>query len=313
MLNLKMLQDLLKSACSAASGAGVSRCDSQDGRANDQSGPAVAHVSRSQQQDAGPASTIPATSGPICSASSESAALQLCLENKLAQLLGTDGSIEYAVTWKQKVTPAQRQYCQLVASARRTSDKDCSGVQSWLTPKTPTGGAAPNSPMRDNGGQFHKLEDVVRLMPWVTLPASQWAGTDAARNGREQAANLDSQVHLITPWASPIQADAQKQKPFHDAAQPALAYQVHLITPWASPTARDFKDGACNLENVPVNHLLGREVILAPGPTQEQCTVETESTAGYQLNPEFTRWLQGYPPCWSDDGVPVCCADTVIA
>jgi hypothetical protein len=35
------------------------------------------------------------------------------------------------------------------------------------------------------------------------------------------------------------------------------------LTSWATPTTRDHKDGAANLESVPVNALLGRQALLA--------------------------------------------------
>lgn len=69
--------------------------------------------------------------GPNTSALSESARLQLSLANKLQQRLATVGSTLFLLTWKQKDTPARRPYCQLVASAHRTSGSDCG---SWPTP-----------------------------------------------------------------------------------------------------------------------------------------------------------------------------------
>jgi DNA (cytosine-5)-methyltransferase 1 len=54
---------------------------------------------------------------------------------------------------------------------------------------------------------------------------------------------------------------------------------------WPTPTARDHKDGT-NVENVPVNSLLGRAV----KPSKESGA----------LNPTWVEWLMGFPSGWTD-------------
>lgn len=60
------------------------------------------------------------------SISSASESLQQSLESKLPMLLATGGSTLCSLSWSNKVTPAQRQYCQLSASVLRTFATDCS-------------------------------------------------------------------------------------------------------------------------------------------------------------------------------------------
>lgn len=62
-----------------------------------------------------------------------SAALQSSLESKLKQRLGNTGSMIYSMNWKMKTTPAQRQYCQLQASALLTKESASVLVRSWAT------------------------------------------------------------------------------------------------------------------------------------------------------------------------------------
>ena len=56
------------------------------------------------------------------------------------------------------------------------------------------------------------------------------------------------------------------------------------LAAWATPTSRDWKDGAANLDSVPVNALLGRQALLSLAQTEKRG----------QFNPEFSRWLMGY-------------------
>nr|DAN88388.1 MAG TPA: hypothetical protein [Caudoviricetes sp.] len=71
------------------------------------------------------------------SGSSESVSLNCCLESRLRQQLESTGSILYSLTWRKKVTPAGRQYCQRAASVHRTKETDFSLVLArWPTPTT---------------------------------------------------------------------------------------------------------------------------------------------------------------------------------
>ena len=94
------------------------------------------HASPSPLPDISAEKTMNDTSHQSGLNSSKSAALQSFLASRLQTRLSTDGSMIYSMRWKIAVTPAGRQYCQLVASARRTSAKGCSSGQSgWPTPK----------------------------------------------------------------------------------------------------------------------------------------------------------------------------------
>ena len=123
---------------SQASEGGPTPSSLQDGPATALSGPVVVPASPSAPLAKVKRSPTHVTSGPSGFGSSASAALQSSLENRLHKLLDGVGSTLYRLTWKRKVTPSGRRYCQLVGSAHRTSDNGCG---SWATPQAPTGGA----------------------------------------------------------------------------------------------------------------------------------------------------------------------------
>ena len=98
-----------------------------------QCGREAAPASRSLPQEGGREPLTNATSGPSSSALSGSAALQSFLESRLPAKMGSHGSMLYALTWKERVTPQGRRICALQASVRHISDSGCTG---WPTPTT---------------------------------------------------------------------------------------------------------------------------------------------------------------------------------
>lgn len=70
------------------------------------------------------------TSGPLFTASSPSATLQLSLESKLRMAMDANGSPEFVLTWKQWDMPAGVPICALRASARRRHGSESFG---WPT------------------------------------------------------------------------------------------------------------------------------------------------------------------------------------
>lgn len=104
---------------------------SLDGRTKTKYGPARARVSRFRALDSAKEMPTNDTSGPLFSALSPSAALQQSLANRLAARMDLNGSVLFALTWKELDMPSGPPICRLAASARRTSGDDCSG---WPTP-----------------------------------------------------------------------------------------------------------------------------------------------------------------------------------
>lgn len=111
---------------------GLLPCNSLGGQQIDLFGLDRAPASHSVAQENKKASQMNGTSGLHGSGSSKSAALQQSLVNKLQARLPMDGWMKSRMTWKTKVTPSGRQYCQLAVSARHIDGTDC-GL--WLTPR----------------------------------------------------------------------------------------------------------------------------------------------------------------------------------
>lgn len=121
------------------------------------------------------------TYGPIGSPSSKSVALASSLASRLRARLATDGSILFALTWKESATPSGRLVCQLRASARRTSG---SGRGSWPTPtaRDYRHANAKSDAERGRGTKGQQLANfVVHVAGWPTPRAA-----DGEKNVRTQ-------------------------------------------------------------------------------------------------------------------------------
>jgi hypothetical protein len=120
-----------KPISSPESPSGLPLPEPQDGPTTPPSGPARARANRSRKPGAAKAQPTSVTCGPSGSGSSASACLQSSLESRLRVRLASGGSTLFSLTWKERVTPAQRRICALRASARRTCDNACT---SWPSP-----------------------------------------------------------------------------------------------------------------------------------------------------------------------------------
>ena len=128
------LKDTSKRTSSPVSADGPVPSDLQDGPMNGASGPAPVRVSRFRARDSEKAMPTNDTCGPLFTASSPSAGLQLSLENRLRARMDVNGSPEYALTWKHWDMPAGPPICALRASQRPIS---VNGFIEKLNPQVP--------------------------------------------------------------------------------------------------------------------------------------------------------------------------------
>jgi hypothetical protein len=213
------------------------------------------------------------TSGPSLETSSKSAALQQSLESRLRARTGVNGSPEYALTWKHWDMLSGPPICALRASARRTSDKDYSG---W---PTPTKGNADGSQM-----------------------AKDASSTGRRPDGSKATVSLN-QVAMAAGWPTPRAGDGEKNvrtlegsiKEIARKNGPQDTVQAAQMAGWPTPTSQDEVRGV----RPPRPHDTGVPLGQRVGQALAGISASTESTAGYRLNPEFSRWLMGYPANWS--------------
>lgn len=127
---------------------GLLQSDGQDLKMHGESGRDHARANRLALQDQCKAHKTSGTCGQSFAGLSASARLQLCLESKLRDRLGENGSLEFDLIWKRWDMPSGPPICALQASARRTGDNGCIGLlteqshsclAAWATPNTMDG------------------------------------------------------------------------------------------------------------------------------------------------------------------------------
>ncbi len=243
-------------------------------------GPDRAHVSRSHKLGAAKESMMNVICGRNGSGLFASAALQSLLENRLRARLASSGSTLFSLTWKERVTPAQRQICALRASVRRTSDNACTSWHSTLA----TDGSKASAYSCRNGDPTQvclKLTGAARLAGWPTSTVH-----DAERGGQAKRAmgetrhgsNLQDFV-LLAGWATPA------------AREPGGTPEQFLLRK-EKAVARGSQLG------VSITALSLQAQLVEPGPTLNGSSVGTAKLG--QLNPAHSRWLMGLPREWDD-------------
>lgn len=133
MSALAILPDSRSVTSSPALVSGLTHYVQQDGQMTFLFGPEVAHASLSARQALELGLRTQGIFGQLLPGSSSSAILQSSLESRLRARLSSLGSTLYTLTWKPWNTPSGPSRFRLRASARRTSETDCSG---WPTPTT---------------------------------------------------------------------------------------------------------------------------------------------------------------------------------
>jgi hypothetical protein len=298
-------EDLFDAISSPDLQGGSLPCGLRDGQTIGQFGQEVALASRIPPLGSNEATPMNATCGQPSPALSPSAALSECLASRLRARLNTGGLIEYAETWKRKNTPSGRSLFQLVASARRTLDKDCSGERleypeeyKPLMVPTRKGDQMRLETSEEYWKRMSQLEMEAKLIPggWPTPTAADHSRGKGTIREHDTGIPLPQRAQMAgwpTPDCSDRRSDASKQQGTSNVAK---------LAGWPTPAMTDHKGGYLGgrMRNGQwsADRLDITAQLMLTGEMLSGGHVEMESIEGYRLNPYMSSWLMGYPAKW---------------
>ena len=249
------------------------RCETLDGPTSALSGREAAHANLSARRAKAPVQTIQGTCGPIFIASSPPADPLSSWESKLRERLGTGGSMEFELIWKELATPGGRSIFRLSRSTPRTFASGFIGSpQTWRTPTVGMVNADRSaSPLKYaqqkvERGQTITLVDDVHLSTWPT-PTTPSGGRTAPEG-------------MTTTGVKP------------DGTKTQVTLEHVTRATWPTPRAGETCDQTSRpgfFQSLP-NVVRDTE---ASGPTTSGSPDQTENRGA--LNPAFPCWLMGFP------------------
>lgn len=255
------------------------RSSSRDGLQGSLFGRDPVLASHSAAQGSAAGSMILATFGPSGSGSSEGAALQSSLGNRLRALTASGGSTLFSLTWRAPVTPLGRPIFRLRASALPTGGN---GFGSWPTCRRSDGDkgvrtadGAFTEHRRKGAGADLPTHAALAAGPWPTPTRQDAASSGAAgystESGRHSGTTLTDSARAAA-WATPAAHEAGgTPEQFLERKRRAVANGAILGVSLTSLALQADASGS---------------------------PAETGKPGQLQLNPAFSCWLMGYGVDW---------------
>ena len=245
---------------SPGSGGGPTPSASPGGPTTGLCGLEAAPASRFRSRAKAPELTTPDTSGPTFIASSPPADPLSSWESRLRERLGTDGSMEFELIWKQLVTPGGRSIFRLSRSTPRTFANASTGSPStWWTPKaSQTMGRYSRVNGKIYPGLWMQAEGTVATT-WPTPRASDEKNGNGKTGNRtpEAAHRAGWTLPELTraTWPTPTKADGDGGHVMGTASATgrrengtkitvSLPGVVKIVSTWPTPRAVDGDKGS---------------------------------------------------------------------
>jgi len=214
--------------------------------------------------------------------------------------MGSNGSPEFALTWREVDMPSGVPICALRASAHRTGDNGCSGsLAGWATPDTvpdaPCMGTNAVNQIQGLGNQAKSI-----MTGWPTPTSRDHKDGDAESCQNVPVNALLGRTANLVPLATPRAEDAESAGMRHnrDVADTLSAQAGQDLAAWPTPNAMEGGQKSRGGDRKGEKLMGGLVALaLATGETSPPSPAGTEKRAA--LNPNLSRWLMGFPLSWT--------------
>ena len=280
-----------------ASGDGPSLLSSQGGLQLDLFGQAPVPVSPSATQGHRVGPTTQDTSGPTSDDSSRSLShdLQLSLGSRLRQNLEGRGSPEYALTLKNWDMESGVPIFAVRASGHRTSGNASTG---WATPQARDYRSAEgNKPRWENPDRSRNLNDQAKALSGWPTPQVVDSGKLGNRPNYGQVGLSNHPGLRGFPDRPPMKKSRSGDG---QLTQPTAGWPTPSSMPRGPHSGRDSNNMQTVSKTTGTRFGMTLEtasVVLPLGTEPSGSSASTTGKGG--LNPEFVRWLMGFPEGWS--------------